>query len=86
MRELRPWNAFGTGARTDGPPVAARPRWTVVSAPLAPLHRRVPGATLDALHGTGPSHLAPMATSSADRRPGTVLPHLNTVSRGRCAT
>jgi signal transduction histidine kinase len=66
MRELRPWNAFDTGLRTEAPPAAAAATLPVVGEPLAPLHRRVPGATLDSLQGAGPTHLAPMATSSAD--------------------
>ena len=60
-------NAFGAGVRTDAPPVAAAATLPVVVERLAPLHRRVPGATLDSLQGTGPAQLAPMATSSADQ-------------------
>jgi hypothetical protein len=38
-----------------------------VDRPLSTLHRRVPGATLQSLEGTGPARPVPMAPSSADQ-------------------
>jgi hypothetical protein len=39
---------------------------STVGQPLSTLNRRVPGATLQSLQGTGPARAASMATSSAD--------------------
>jgi signal transduction histidine kinase len=53
---------------TDVP--AVTPTWAggpAVDRPLSTLHRRVPGATLQSLEGTGPARPVPMAPSSADQ-------------------
>jgi hypothetical protein len=55
--------------RTSDAP-AVTPTWAggpAVDRPLSTLHRRVPGATLQSLEGTGPARPVPMAPSSADQ-------------------